>query len=186
MHLFASSSSQPSRLQRLEDVLSKQACYETPKGLEARREALKTLNVLVSQWIQSISLNAGMHWQDVHKIRGRIVTYGSYMLGISHQGADIDALCIAPQHVSRSEYFKSFYQLLSFQQEVSELRAIEKAFVPVIKFRYNTIEIDLTFASKYYDYRVSCQGRTSVIFPFTDDVTMHIPLFGCQCNLLFP
>ena len=183
MHLFASSSSQPSRLQRLEDVLSKQACYETPKGLEARREALKTLNVLVSQWIQSISLNAGMHWQDVHKIGGRIVTYGSYMLGISHQGADIDALCIAPQHVSRSEYFKSFYQLLGFQQEVSELRAIEKAFVPVIKFRYNTIEIDLTFASEYH---VSCQGRTSVIFPFTDDVTMHIPLFGCQCNLLFP
>ena len=149
MHLFASGS-QPSRLQRLEEVLSRQACYETTKGLEARREALKTLNVLVSQWIQSISLNAGMHWQDVHKIGGRIVTYGSYMLGISHQGADIDALCIAPQHVSRSEYFKSFYQLLGFQQEVSELRAIEKAFVPVIKFRYNTIEIDLTFASEYY------------------------------------
>ena len=51
MHLFAGPSP---RLHRLEEVLSRQACYETDKGLEARREALKTLNVLVSQWIQSI------------------------------------------------------------------------------------------------------------------------------------
>lgn len=29
---------------------------------------------------------------------------------------------------------------------MTELRAIEKAFVPVIKFRYNGIEIDMTFA----------------------------------------
>lgn len=86
-----------------------------------------------------------MHWQDMDKIGGRIVTYGSYMLGISHQGADIDALCIAPHHVTRSEYFKSFYSLLAFQKEVTELRAIEEAFVPVIKFRYSGIEIDMTF-----------------------------------------
>lgn len=75
-----------SQLQKLEDVLRRQGCFETPKGLEARREALKNLNILVSQWIQSASLSRGMHWQDVDKIGGRIVTYGSYMLGISHQG----------------------------------------------------------------------------------------------------
>ena len=55
MHLLQTTT----KLQRLEEVLHKQACYETNKGLEARREALKNLNVLVSQWIQSISLNAG-------------------------------------------------------------------------------------------------------------------------------
>ena len=33
-----------------------------------------------------------------------------------------------------------------YQEEVTELRAIEEAFVPVIKFRYNGIEIDMTFA----------------------------------------
>ena len=87
-----------------------------------------------------------MHWQDADKIGGRIVTYGSYMLGINHQGADIDALCIAPHFVSRGDYFNSFYSILKFQDEISELRAIEKAFVPVIKFRYNGIEIDMTFA----------------------------------------
>ena len=61
-------------------------------------------------------------------------------------GADIDALCIAPYHVTRSDFFQKFYELLQFQDEVQELRAIEEAFVPVIKFRYNGIEIDMTFA----------------------------------------
>lgn len=45
-----------------------------------------------------------MHWHNIDKIGGQIVTYGSYMLGILHQGADIDALCIAPQHITRLEH----------------------------------------------------------------------------------
>ena len=43
-----------------------------------------------------------MHWHALDNIGGRVVTYGSYMLGISQQGADIDALCIAPSFISRS------------------------------------------------------------------------------------
>jgi poly(A) polymerase len=85
----------------LDAVLHSEKCYETEEGLVKRREVLKQLNVLVKQWIQSVSLTRGMHWSDIDKIGGRIVTYGSYMLGISHQGADIDALCIAPQHITR-------------------------------------------------------------------------------------
>ena len=151
MHLFSSNNNilrpPPNPLAAaLEGVLRKQFCYETDHGLEVRQRALKHLNILINQWIQSISLSRGMHWQDKDKLGGRIVTYGSYMLGISHQGADIDALCIAPRHVTRSEYFTSFYTLLNLQEEVTELRKIEKAFVPVIKFRYTGIEIDLTFA----------------------------------------
>ena len=68
------------------------------------------------------------------------------MLGISHQGADIDALCLAPKHVTRGEFFSNFFLILASQKEVKDLRAIERAFVPVIKFRYNNIEIDMTFA----------------------------------------
>ena len=105
----------------LDRVLVDERCYESNDGIVRRREALKNLNLLVKQWIQvikdchgltsgtgvtsvfvqSVSLSRGMHWQDIDKIGGRVVTYGSYMLGISHQGADIDALCLAPQHITR-------------------------------------------------------------------------------------
>ena len=41
---------------------------------------------------------------------------------ISSLGADIDTLCVAPRHVQRSDFFASFYELLTQQPEVKELR----------------------------------------------------------------
>ena len=39
-------------------------------------------------------------------------------------GADIDTLCVAPRHVERSDFFKSFMELLKQQPEVRDLRVI--------------------------------------------------------------
>ena len=46
----------------------------------------------------------------------------------------------------RAEYFNSFVQFLSYQSEVKDLRSIEEAFVPLLKLRFDGIEIDMTFA----------------------------------------
>ena len=100
-----SSRTPPSRVElvaKLDAVLHEEKCYETPEGLQKRHDALKSLHALIKQWIQSVSLTRGMNFLDVHKLGGEIVTYGSFKLGISHQGADIDALCVAPQHITRS------------------------------------------------------------------------------------
>jgi poly(A) polymerase len=56
-------------------------------------------------------------------------------------GADIDTLCVAPRHVDRSDFFSSFQELLRAQPEVKELRAVEEAFVPVIKMSFDGIEV---------------------------------------------
>ena len=62
--------------------------------------------------LQSVSLGRGMSWTAPENLSGRIETYGSFQLGISAKGADIDALCIAPQHITMAEYFNSFVQFL--------------------------------------------------------------------------
>ncbi|VTJ90814.1 Hypothetical predicted protein [Marmota monax] len=67
-------------------------------------------------------------------------------LGVHTKGADIDALCVAPRHVDRSDFFTSFYDKLKLQEEVKDLRAVEEAFVPVIKLCFDGIEIDILFA----------------------------------------
>lgn len=38
---------------------------------------------------------------------------------VHHRGADIDALCVAPRHIDRIDYFASFYELLKAQPQVS-------------------------------------------------------------------
>ena len=53
---------------------------------------------------------------------------------------------MAPRHVHREDYFSSFYEILKKQPEVTDLRAVPEAFVPVIKMQFDGIEIDLTFA----------------------------------------
>uniref|UniRef100_A0A2K5PVA0 polynucleotide adenylyltransferase n=1 Tax=Cebus imitator TaxID=2715852 RepID=A0A2K5PVA0_CEBIM len=82
----------------------------------------------------------------IENVGGKIFTFGSYRLGVHTKGADIDALCVAPRHVDRSDFFTSFYDKLKLQEEVKDLRAVEEAFLPVIKLCFVGIEIDILFA----------------------------------------
>lgn len=63
-----------------------------------------------------------------------------------NKGADIDSLCVVPRHIDRSDFFTSFCDILRQQPEVTDLRAVEEAYVPVIKMTFDNIEIDMTFA----------------------------------------
>ena len=91
----------PAAPSELEIYLRGAGCYASPEALAHRRDVLKSLNILIRQGIQSLSLSQGMHWQYADRVGGKIITYGSYELGISHQLADIDALFIAPSHITR-------------------------------------------------------------------------------------
>ncbi len=120
--------------------------FETEAELNHRMEVLARLNSLVKQWIRDLSVEKNMPTSLAETVGGNVYTFGSYRLGVHNRGADIDALCVAPRHVLREDYFSSFYQLLKNQPEVSELRAVPDAFVPVIKMQFDGIEIDMTFA----------------------------------------
>lgn len=37
-------------------------------------------------------------------------------------GADIDALCVAPRHVERTDFFLSFFEKLKQLEEIKDLR----------------------------------------------------------------
>ncbi|XP_071522219.1 poly(A) polymerase type 3 isoform X3 [Panulirus ornatus] len=131
----------------LEEYLRDAGMFETDAELNHRFEVLGKLNNLVTQWIRDVSINVkNMPPQIADTVGGKICTFGSYRLGVAGRDADIDALCVAPRHIERSDYFSSFYELLKNQPEVTEMRAVEEAFVPVIKMKYEGIEIDLLFA----------------------------------------
>lgn len=130
----------------LEKSLEPFNVFESEQELNHRMEILAKLNGLVKQWIKDISVSKNMPEQVAEKLGGKIYTFGSYRLGVHHKGADIDALCVAPRNIERTDYFSSFFELLKQQPEVTECRAVEEAYVPVIKMNFDGIEIDLLFA----------------------------------------
>ncbi|EDW74821.2 uncharacterized protein Dwil_GK15696 [Drosophila willistoni] len=139
----------PEDLQRtgeLRGSLEPYNVFESQDELNHRMEILAKLNTLVKQWVKEISVSKNMPEAAAEKLGGKIYTFGSYRLGVHHKGADIDALCVAPRNIERTDYFQSFFEVLKKQPEVTECRSVEEAFVPVIKMNFDGIEIDLLFA----------------------------------------
>ncbi|CAL8313814.1 unnamed protein product [Boreogadus saida] len=132
--------------QKLTETLKPYGVFEEELELQRRILVLGKLNTLVKEWIKEISDIKNLPASLIDTVGGKIFTFGSYRLGVHTKGADIDALCVAPRHVERTDFFSSFYEKLKEQEEVKDLRAVEEAFVPVIKLAFDGIEIDILFA----------------------------------------
>jgi len=130
----------------LKDALDPHGCFESEEELNHRMDVLSRLNELVRKWIKETSVTKNMPESLAESVGGKIFTFGSYRLGVHNKGADIDTLCVAPRHILREDYFTSFLDVLRVQEEVTDLRPVPDAFVPVIKLCFNGIDIDLTFA----------------------------------------
>ncbi|NXU85948.1 PAPOG polymerase, partial [Xiphorhynchus elegans] len=133
--------------QKLIEAMKPFGVFEDKEELYQRTTVLGKLNNLVKEWISELAESKNLPPSIIEHLGGKIFTFGSYRLGVHTKGSsDIDALCVAPSHVERSDFFQSFFEKLKNQEEVKNLRAIEDAYVPVIKFDFDGIEIDLVFA----------------------------------------
>jgi len=130
----------------LEESLKPHGCFESEEELNHRMDVLSRLNDLVRKWIKETSVSKNMPESMAENVGGKIFAYGSYRLGVHNKGADIDTLCVAPRHILREDYFSTFLDMIRIQDEVTDLRPVPDAFVPVIKLCFDGIDIDLVFA----------------------------------------
>ncbi|KAL6505777.1 Nuclear poly(A) polymerase 1 [Orobanche hederae] len=122
--------------------------YESHEEAIKREEVLGRLDQIVKTWVKSISRAKGYNESIVHEANAKIFTFGSYRLGVHGPGADIDTLCVGPKHASRSEdFFGELYKRLSGMSEVHELHPVPEAHVPVMKFKFDGVSIDLLYAN---------------------------------------
>ncbi|KAK0058543.1 poly(A) polymerase type 3 [Biomphalaria pfeifferi] len=133
--------------EKLVEALQPHNVFESEAELNHRLEVLAKVNELMRSWIKDVSRQKNNIPENlIDTFGGKVFTFGSYRMGVHTKGADIDTLCVAPRHVERSDFFKSFFELLKTQAEVKDLRAVEEAFVPVIKVEFDGIELDMVFA----------------------------------------
>ncbi|XP_075518559.1 nuclear poly(A) polymerase 1 [Primulina tabacum] len=132
----------------LEKFLADAGLYESHEEAIKREEVLGRLDQIVKTWVKNISRAKGFNEQMVHEANAKIFTFGSYRLGVHSPGADIDTLCVGPKHATRNEdFFGELYRMLSEMPDVHELHPVPDAHVPVMKFKFNGVSIDLLYAN---------------------------------------
>ena len=97
-----------------------------------RERALLLLQALVDAWVPR---------------RGAtLLHFGSYRLDVHDASSDIDTVAVVPHSVPRSTLFSAFVPLLRAHDEVTDVRALRDAFVPVVKFTLAGVSIDFLCA----------------------------------------
>ncbi|GAB2289870.1 Nuclear poly(A) polymerase 1 [Dionaea muscipula] len=136
------------KTRELEKYLADVGLYESQEEAVSREEVLGRLDQIVKVWVKSVSRAKGLNEQMVHEANAKIFTFGSYRLGVHGPGADIDTLCVGPRHATRDDdFFGELRRMLSEMPEVKELHPVPDAHVPVMKFKFNGVSIDLLYAN---------------------------------------
>jgi poly(A) polymerase len=135
------------RTAQLEKFLVDSGLYESKEEADKREEVLARLREIVKDWVKQLTHLRGYTEQMVEDANALIFTFGSYRLGVHGPGADIDTLCVGPSYVNRDDFFFVLHDNLSEMEEVTELQPIPDAHVPVMKFKFDGVSIDLLYAS---------------------------------------
>ncbi|KAF5793311.1 putative polynucleotide adenylyltransferase [Helianthus annuus] len=136
------------RTKNLNKFLVDAGLYESNEETDKREEVLVRIKQIVVDWVKQLTRIRGYTDQMVEDANAVIYTFGSYRLGVHGPGADIDTLCVGPSYVNRdADFFFVLHDILSGMEEVTELQPIPDAHVPVMKFKFDGISIDLLYAS---------------------------------------
>ena len=92
--------------------------FDTHDGLSHRIQVLTRLNELVKTFVKKVAVekNIPAHLHDT--LGGKIYTFGSYRLGVHTKNGDIDTLCVVPTHVTRTDFFTTFHEMLKVRLRV--------------------------------------------------------------------
>lgn len=129
------------------EELKRQKCFEGPEESTLRVEVLGKLQTLAEKFVKKTCAAKGLSEHVVNNSGGKIFTFGSYRLGAYGPGSDIDTLLVGPTHISREDFFTHVPSMLAeLSPPAEEVSPVPDAFVPIIRFKLQTISIDLIFA----------------------------------------
>ncbi|KAI7890573.1 polymerase [Mucor mucedo] len=127
-------------------TLASCGAYENEERTKQRQDILTYLEKVAQRYISNICQRKKLSHDEYTHAGGKVLTYGSYHLGVHSTDADIDTLCVIPNLVTREEFFDEMSNFLRSNQRVHQLNVVKDSYVPVIKFKYDDISIDLVCA----------------------------------------
>ncbi|XP_077231981.1 poly(A) polymerase 3 [Tasmannia lanceolata] len=172
------------RTQSLIQFMSTEGLVPSQEEEEKRKEAITKLKQIVLAWIKRVAWQRRLPKNEIKITGATILTYGSYGLGVHGSESDIDALCIVPFYATMAEdFFIVLRNMLQSRPEVSEIHCVKTAKVPLMRFKFNGISIDLPYAQLPL---LSVPDNVDIFNPFLlqqlDETTMR-SLSGVCANI---
>ncbi|KAI5009144.1 hypothetical protein ZWY2020_010192 [Hordeum vulgare] len=132
------------RTHSLIQFLTDEGAIPTPEEEETRELVIRELKKIVTDWAKGVASEERV---PPRRVTATVLTYGSYTLGAHGPESDIDALCVGPCIANLPHhFFVVLRQILNCRPEVSGLQTVENAKVPLMRFRFSGISVDLTYA----------------------------------------
>ncbi|KAL1211863.1 Nuclear poly(A) polymerase 3 [Cardamine amara subsp. amara] len=131
----------------LRQLMANEGLIPSLEDDEKRRTVIKKLQKIVLKWIKNVAWQRRLPQHQIIATNATVIAYGSYGLGVHGSESDIDALCIGPFFASIAEdFFIILCNMLKSRPEVSEVHCIKDAKVPLIRFKFDGILVDLPYA----------------------------------------
>merc|ERR1719300_2168285 len=124
---------------------------ESQEEAQKREFVLTELASLCQDWVSAVSRSKKNHDYVRDVSVAKVFTFGSYRLGTHVRGTDIDMLLITPRHIDRQDFFTTFYKRLQVHPKINKLTKIDRAYVPIMKFTMDGVDIDLLYAQLQKD-----------------------------------
>ncbi|OHT08193.1 poly(A) polymerase [Tritrichomonas foetus] len=110
------------------------------------RRVIANVSKICNKFIRERYLETCGRNKNPWKIAGKIFPYGSYLLGTHGQNSDIDLLLACPKFITKTSIFSKLYSYFDRCPDVKDLKKIELAHVPLLKFYMFNIRVDLSYA----------------------------------------
>lgn len=122
--------------------------FDSDEHAAKRQQVLEKLQSMLQKWATEVGETKSVPEEDLLFGGGiQLVLFGSTKLQVNNVDSDIDTLCVAPQFITRQDFFTSFCDYLSRSEGVEALLAIPDAYTPVLKFLIHSHSVDMVFAS---------------------------------------
>ncbi|KAK7329590.1 hypothetical protein VNO77_23760 [Canavalia gladiata] len=155
----------------------------SPEEEDKRKNAIQKLKQIVSSWIKKVAWQSRLPKHHIAVTSSTILTYGSYGLGVHSSESDIDALCVAPFFATIAEdFFVVLHDMLKRRPEVSEIQCVKRAKVPLMRFKFDGISIDLPYAQLKVLYVPENVDILNPFFMRNIDDTSWKSLSGVRAN----
>lgn len=138
---------------KLKEYMAVKMEIESDEETERRKQVLLKVSDVVMRWIRRVGMEVmNLSEEEAEDAGGGLHVSGSHKLGIREVGADIDAVCVAPNFCTREHFFKSLKEDFMNHPSVTEFSSIEGALVPIMSFDFEKVSIDLLFARLAENY----------------------------------